>query len=650
MKANLRPQLWQSVRKKLLQLSGKPIMEYLGHGVAAMVLGFLLSGFRAADTVLPLPLCLAAVLGLGTASFGAYLGGCIGYVIFAPFQAAESIAAGLLVQAALCIFAGQPEQENKWFSVLCAAAFTALVGFLFLLEQNFIPGAFWRYLLRVATAAGGAFCFYKAIREKHPLCRMIFLCCLCAGACAITPIRMPLGAAAACALAAAALGTPMALSAAILCGLALDLTWAPGCATAVLTLGAMMAVQHNRFLRLGIWLLLVLLGILLTGTQSMLAAAAGLGGFCSLLVPSCVFGENLPAVLTSDRSRNTALLLHRLSSGLRRERHDRPDPEMAAVFDQTAERVCRVCGGWSRCWKEQAHQTVEDLEYAAPAMMARGRAMRMDLPESFAERCCHLDGFLTALNRELDDLSCRRQCRSRIKESRQILASQYEILAKAVMAPGIEEGRYRYRPEVGFRSEEAQDQTYSGDHGVTFRVGKYFYLILCDGMGIGESANEEAQTAIEFLRDLLQMQVEPPDAMQMLNGIYILRDDGAFATVDLLQANLITGEVLLLKWGAAPSYLKWKNHVEKLGTTSMPPGVGVGEEYRPDEIRLSLSRGEVLVLLSDGAVCETTERFLRQYGGTSVKELACGLIRSQTQSQDDKTAAVFALRPRKVDS
>ena len=46
MKANLRPQLWQSVRKKVLQLSGKPIMEYVGHGAAAMALGFLLSGFR----------------------------------------------------------------------------------------------------------------------------------------------------------------------------------------------------------------------------------------------------------------------------------------------------------------------------------------------------------------------------------------------------------------------------------------------------------------------------------------------------------------------------------------------------------------------------------------------------------------------------
>jgi len=649
MKVNLRPRFWQRVRKKLLRLSGVPIMEYVGQGVAALAVGFVLAGFHVAGTVLPLPICLAAALGLRPSSFGAYIGGCLGYLVFFPFQAAEPIAAGLLVQAALCIFSEPSGHDGPWFAAGCAAAFMALVGFLFVMEQDFAARFFWRYLLRVAAAAGGAWCFYKAVVEKHNVCRVILLCCLCAGACRMTPVQMPIGAAAACALAAASISSPMALTTAVLCGLALDLTWGPGCATAVLTLGAMMAGIGERPMRLLIWLPIVVLGVLLTGTDPMMAAAATLGGFCSLLVPKAWFGGNLPAVYVSERSRNTGLLLQKLDVSLSKQAQERPDPEMAAVFDQAAERVCRVCGGWSRCWKEQAVQTVEDLEYAAPAMMARGRALRSDLPEGFVERCCHIDGFLTAVNRELDDLSCRRQCRSRIKESRLILAEQYRVLAKAMLAPPVREGTFRYRPEVGFRSEQAQEQSQSGDHGVTFRVGQFFYLILCDGMGVGEEACSEAEGAIEVLRELLQARVDPSDALQMLNGIYILRDDGAFATVDLVQADLMTGQVLLLKWGAAPSYLKWKNHIEKLGTMTMPPGVGIGEDCRPDEIRLSLAKGELLVLLSDGAVCDASTRFLRQYGGTSVKELAGGVIRSQTDTQDDKTAAVLALRPRKTE-
>lgn len=649
MKANLRPEAWQAARKQLLRLSGRPLLEQALRALAAMAVGFVLAGFQAAGSVLPLPICLSAALGLTVSSFGAYVGGCLGYLVFYPFYAAEPMAAGLLVQAALCIFGDQLTERDKWFSVGCAVAFTALVGFLFLLEQRFAAKMVWRYILRVLAAGGGTLCFRGALLEKKKLCKVIVLGCLSAGACAVKVAGLPLGAVAACAVAAAAVSSPMSMTAAAVFGLALDLAWTPGCATAVLVLGAMVSRWGSRFVRLGLWLASVLFGVLLTGTDALLLTAAIFGAACSLLVPETLFGQNLPAAVGVDPRLNAAAgLLHQLGQCLVSNRTDRQDPEMAAVFDQAAERVCRVCGGWDRCWNEFAAQTVEELESAAPAMMARGRALRTDLPDSFADRCGHVEGFLTAVNRELDDLSCRRQCRSRIRESRQILADQYAVLAKAMTKPrqdGVP--RCRYRPEVGFRSEEAPGQAVSGDRGVTFRVGKFFYLILCDGMGTGPGAQGEAGVAIGILRTMLQAGAEPAEALEVLNGIYILRDDGGFATVDLVQADLMTAQVQLLKWGAAPSYLKWKNHMEKLGTATPPPGVGAGEEDHPEQIQLSLSKGELLVLLSDGAASETAERYLRHYGGQSPKELAIGLISSQAQTEDDRTAAVLALRPRR---
>ena len=65
-------------------------------------------------------------------------------------------------------------------------------------------------------------------------------------------------------------------------------------------------------------------------------------------------------------------------------------------------------------------------------MMTRGKALREDLPPAFVEQCRHLEGFLTAINRELEDLSCRRQCRRRLRESRMVMARQYGILADAL--------------------------------------------------------------------------------------------------------------------------------------------------------------------------------------------------------------------------
>lgn len=649
MKTNLRSQAWSALRQQLRRYSGKPVLEQAARAICAMVAGFFLAGFRISGSVLPLPICLAASFGLSVSSFGAYVGGCLGYLAFYPFYAAEPMAAGLLVQAALCIFGDQLPKHDRWFVVGCAMAFTALVGFLFLLEQRFLARMVWRYLLRVAVAGGGTLCFRVALQEKHRLCRMILLACICAGLCAVTPVGMPLGAIGACMLACAGTFADMSLSAAALCGLALDLSWAPGGATAVFMLAALLCRGKSRVLRMMIWLSCVFAGVLFLGTDPLLLAAAIIGAPLSLLLPAeKIFGDALPAVADADTRLSAASdLLRCIGQCLKSGHKDRPDPEMAAVFDQAADRVCRVCGGWDRCWNECVTQTVEELESAAPAMMTRGRALRSDLPSTFTERCCHIDGFLTAVNRELDDLGCRRQCRSRIRESRQILAYQYEVLAGALRETAPKwERTMRYRPEVGYRSEEAPKQQVSGDRGVTFRVGKFFYLILCDGMGTGAAADGEAGAAISVLRELLQAQVQPFDAMHMLNSIYLLRDDGGFATVDLVQADLTTGEAELLKWGAASSYLKRKNSVEKLGTATPPPGVGIGEEYQPEVMKLSLARGEMLVLLSDGAETQAAERFLRQYGGASPRELAFGLISAQTKTDDDRTAAVLMLRQR----
>ena len=507
----------------------------------------------------------------------------------------------------------------------------------------------WRWVLRIAAAGAGTLCCGQALWQEDRLSRLVLSAMLCGGLCAIEPAGLPLGAVGACMLAAAATGSAFAMQTAVLCGLALDLCWGESAATAVFALGALVADRDSRYLRLGLWISAVLLGILVTDTTSLLLAAAIPGVLLSLLLPSDRLFGALPAVRQEDkRMAVTAELLDQLRQCLEPTRRNRADPETAAVFDHAAERVCRMCSQWDDCWDQNVMVTVDALERAAPAMMARGKAVREDLPQLFAERCCHLEGFLTAVNRELEDLSCRRQCRSRIRESRTVLSKQYAVLSSALSRSTPERDEpCRYLPEVGFRSQGRMEDTVSGDRGVTFRQGRFFYLILCDGMGTGPGAAAEAGAAISILRSLLQSGAEPAEAMEFLNGIYILREDGGFATVDLLRTDLHSGEAELLKWGAAPSYLKGRQEVEKLGTTTPPPGIGIGEEYQPETVKLSLAKGELLVLTSDGAGGESAERFLRQYDGLSPRELASGIVNcSQSQGEDDRTAVVVTLRPR----
>lgn len=651
MKVRLQPTFWRTWRQRLLRWSGRPWTELLLRTLAAMAVSFFLAGVRAGGGALPLSVSMAAALGLGVPSFGAYLGGCLGYVAFWGLETAlEPMAAGLLVEAALCILGDQLPGESRWFVPGIVMLFTAAVGILFLIQANFAGHRLLRYILQIAVGGAGTMCIRTALEPTGQKARLVLLAALCGGLCAVAPLGFPLGLIAGCAVAAAAAATPVGLLTAVLCGLLLELCWNGGC-TAVLVLAALGSGRSCRTsVRLCLWSGLLTVGVLLLDTPLLLLAAALPGALLSLALPAeRLFGRPTHSTAAPDpRLALASGLLKQMGGILSVTRSNQSDPETNAVFDQAAERVCRLCSQWELCWGTEIANTCEALDRAAPAMMTRGKVLREDLPAAFVQRCRHLEGFLNAINRELEDLSCRRQYRRRLRESRTIMAQQYALLADALSQrrpappPGL-----RYQPELGFRSQSRQPQTLSGDRGVSFRVGQWFYLLLCDGMGTGQAASAEAGAAIEIVRTLLQSGVGPAEALCFLNGTYILRDDGGFATVDLLQADLLTGQAQLFKWGAAPSYLKRRDAVEKIGTASPPPGLGAGEEHRPEHTKLSLARGEMLVLLTDGAGGETAERFIRQYGGISPRELASGVVScTGIQGEDDRTAVVLALRPR----
>ena len=651
MKVRMRPAVWKRLRRRWNKLSGRPWAETVLRTGLAFAAGFVLAGVRAGGSLLPLSLSLAAVLGLGFPSFGAYIGGCVGYALFfGAERAMEPMAAGLLVMACLCIFGDQLSEENRWFAPAVTMVFTAATGVLFLLQSRFSMVLLGQYGLRILAAGVGAVVFRAALAPAGQKARILCWALLCSGLCAIAPLGFPFGVPAACALAAAAAATPAGLLTAAFCGLALDLSIGGGC-TAILILAALACgrVQYWAF-RLGIWYISLTAAVLMMDAPVLVLIAGLPGALLSPLLPvDVLFGQPARRLPADDpRMVLAASLLQRIGSALSLFRTDKPDPETHAVFDQAAERVCRLCGRWEICWETETAKTCEALNRAAPAMMTRGKALREDLPPAFVEDCRHLEGFLNAINRELEDLSCRRQYRRRLAESRLVIARQYRVLADALSRKQpASPGSLRFVPELGFRSQGRAAQALSGDRGVSFRLGHRFYLLLCDGMGTGQAAGREAANAIELLRILLQCGAEPVDALQVLNGIYILRDDGGFSTVDLLQADLVTGEAELFKWGAAPSYLKKKSEVEKIGTASLPPGLSAGEEHQPAGTKLSLARGELLVLVTDGAGGEAAERFIRQYGGSSPKELASGVVScSSVQGEDDRTAAVLALRPR----
>jgi len=403
--------------------------------------------------------------------------------------------------------------------------------------------------------------------------------------------------------------------------------------------------QKRRVVQMAVWFVSVFLGVLFTDSSHLFLAGSLLGVLCAWPLSGMrIFGGEIAAQTENTRQHLLAELLQQMSQCLMQPCRSRPEPETAAVFDRAAERVCRLCARREDCWDTRGQETYLALEQAAVPMMTRGKALREDFPMAFSAQCRHMEGLLQAMNREMDDLSCRRQYRSRLRESRTVLAQQYAALSHALVQELREDAPCRYAPEIGFRSLGRRDSTVSGDRGAGFRRGKWYFVLLCDGMGTGQWAKAEAETAIEILRSLLQAGTSAEEALQVLNGIYILRDDGGFATVDLLQADLQTGAAVLYKWGAAPSYYKQKDTVKQLRSSQLPPGVEAAPMSGGRGIPLDLGQGEVLLLVSDGVDADAAERYIRQHSGRSVKELASGVIAAGgAENRDDTTAVAVCL-------
>ena len=133
--------------------------------------------------------------------------------------------------------------------------------------------------------------------------------------------------------------------------------------------------------------------------------------------------------------------------------------------------------------------------------------------------------------------------------------------------------------------------------------------------------------------------------MELISGMYILRETGGFSTMDVLKVSLISGQGALYKWGAAPSYLRSGENIRRLGRAAPPPGISMGSDCGAEILPLNLWDGDTLVLVSDGVDGEATEELLRQFSGESVKVLAKNLVERAVESggEDDMTAVVLCM-------
>lgn len=611
--------------------------------------GFVLAGIRLFGAPTPIGACFVLSVPFGVCSLTAMLGAAGGYLALFGSAAAPELALTLMMFSASAVFQGTELPQKKWFFPCLSAGVCALLEGMIYFGGN--AGNITFYAAKILIAALGAAALHSSFRGSRRA-RLFAMAAFCAGLSGLTEaVNLGLLFAAACCVAT---GDP-AVAAAM--GIALDLGGGiSGGMTVAMTLPALLCCVLPRRDKLFVaitYLVLTNLTLLLFGASSVanaICVAAGVGAGV-LLWQGSVQGIALsvePQRGAASTLRNAAEVLEYVCGCLQTS-EGAPASEAGDVYDGAAERVCRCCARFHHCWEYRAQETYDALSGTAKRMIENGYLEADDLPEGFREQCCHVAGFVTALNQELEGMLYRRRYRMELFESRQAVADELSCIAQYLRAESDARWRDRseaaFLPQVGISSVGKDGSRVSGDRGTCFTARNLdYYVILCDGMGTGEEAAQCSDETLRLLERLLRSGIAPEQALRLLDSCEILRGATCFATVDLLQVHLCTGEAVIYKWGAAASYYRDGEEVKRIGTATTPPGVGVGGEHAPERYELSLKRGEMLVLVSDGAGGMETEANIAAFRGDSPQELAALLIAGMPP-EDDMTAVAISLRP-----
>ena len=622
-------------QRTLRRWMADPKIHTLLQCAAYLLGGFLLSAASLANFCQPLALAALCALS-GWPALLLAAGGMGGYLLFwgaAGIQGVVWLMAGLLLSR---ILGGRPFlRETPLLMPALAGLAVALTGLAFQFwQQEAAPIPV--YLLRIGLAVAAAMLFSVAAERRDPMVDWA-VCGLAVLALAqVAPVAyLNLGM-----IAAGALCCGAAFPAAALAGLALDLAQITAVPmTAVLCLAYLMRLLP-RGPKKAYYLAPPAIYVLVAGTCGLWDAAPLpallLGSLSAMLLPghpglSHRRGETGTAQvrleMTSSVLSQTGQLLQLITQ---------PEVDEAALITRAAERACGGCPCRKNCR--------EKPENMPTSLLHKPLGNGGDLPMS-----CRKSGrLLQELRHSQEQLRSIRADRDRQREYRAAVAQQYGFLAEYLqdvsdsLARRSDPQRQWYEPEIAVHSASRERE--NGDRCLWFAgVECRYYVLLCDGMGTGEEAAREASAAGQLLRKLLAAGFPPEHALRSLNSICALQGKAGAVTVDLCELRLDTGKAVLYKWGAAPSYVITRGEPIKIGTASPPPGLSVSEGRETVE-KLSLRKGETLVLLSDGAGGEEALRSAWLRVGEPAADLAARILASEeVDGSDDATVAVIRL-------
>jgi stage II sporulation protein E len=214
----------------------------------------------------------------------------------------------------------------------------------------------------------------------------------------------------------------------------------------------------------------------------------------------------------------------------------------------------------------------------------------------------------------------------------------------------------RLRLHIGRASCPIEGEMLCGDSTLCGRLDAGRYLMaISDGMGSGDAANAESRAALTLLLRALQAGYARADALRAVNALLLAcRGEETYATLDLCLFDLNSGEAVLDKQSACPSYLLRGGRCQRIGGDALPMGI-LSNAVRPGGRPLRLDPGDLLLMISDGVLdafggedaplLAALTALRPAKGGATPQEIARALLtraleRTEGRALDDMTVLV----------
>lgn len=250
-------------------------------------------------------------------------------------------------------------------------------------------------------------------------------------------------------------------------------------------------------------------------------------------------------------------------------------------------------------------------------------------PDTVLNRACVMHALCAACDRDFDP-----PCITVTSEDTFLTANEHAV----------------YTADVGFNQICCENSAVCGDAFEYFFDGKgKVIMILSDGMGTGGRAAVDGAMAAGLMSRLLKAGFGCDSALKILNSSMLFKStDESCATLDVVIIDLFTGKTELLKAGAAPTLIRRNGKVGKAQSSSLPAGILRNIGF--DKAVITLKKGDIVLMLSDGAVSEGTDWIsaeIEAWGDSGAQNLAQRISecakRRRTDRHDDDITVMAAI-------